>query len=62
MIPSLLVRSLHVLILRTGMLPSAEAGPEPIKATKGTLFARIVTIFKLMLLFLSKVPSCLKGS
>ena len=39
------------------MCPSLEASPGPIQATKINLFARIVTVFQLTLLFLSKVPS-----
>ena len=39
------------------MYSSLEASPGPIQATKINLFARIVTVFQLTLLFLSKVPS-----
>ena len=38
-------------------MSSAEARPEPSQATKINLFARIVNVFRLTLLFLSKVLS-----
>ena len=39
------------------MYSSLDARPEPSQATKINLFARITNVFKLRLLFLSKVPS-----
>ena len=48
---------ISVWILSTVMYPSAEARPGSSQATKIKIFARIVNVFKLMLLFLSSVPS-----
>ena len=39
------------------MYPSAEAHPGPSQASKINLFAGIVSVIKLKLLFLPKVPS-----